>query len=120
MKHTSSKGTINLSIRSIIDIRKSAPFDNFEVENVLSDLSLAATNANFKDSNDNIMTFKFLEMTNENSYGNLIKIMSIQMINFPAVHFTMALPTASEEDQKKFRSWNKFWTELTKIGYKVK
>jgi hypothetical protein len=46
--------------------------------------------------------------------------MSIQMENFPGIHFTMALPTASEEDQKKFRSWNKFWTELTKIGYKVK
>ena len=39
--------------------------------------------------------------------------------NFPGIHFTMSF-SKDEAERNKFRSWSKFWTELTKIGYKVK
>ena len=115
-----SKGTIEISTFSTIHVRKAFPFDGFTKENVETDLNNAAEITKFHDKNGNSMKFKFLDEVQVNSYGNVIKDISFQMIDFSGIHFTMGLPTASEEDQKKFRSWNKFWTELTKIGYKVK
>lgn len=114
-----SKGTIQITIFSVIHIRKAFPFNGFEKEQVLNDLNTAALNSNFLDKNGKIMTFKFLELADENSYGNLIKDMSFQFIDFPGVHFTMSF-SDDENERNKFRSWSKFWTELTKIGYKVK
>ena len=115
-----SKGTIEISTFSSIHIRKAAPFDGFTKENVEADLSTAAKIADFHDKNGNVMKFKFIDDIKTNSYGNVIKEISFQMIDYPGIHFTMSLPTATEEEQKQFRAWSKFWTELTKLGYKVK
>ena len=32
----------------------------------------------------------------------------------------MSMPTASPEEQAKFKAWSKFWATLTKFGYNVK
>lgn len=115
-----SKGTIEISTFSVIRIRKGFPFDGFTKENIENDLINAACDAKFHDKNKKIMSFKFLNEIETTSYGKLIKEISFQMKDFSGIHFTMSLPTASEEEQSYFRSWSKFWTELTKLGYKVK
>ena len=114
-----SKGTIQITTFSSIHIRKAFPFDGFEKDAVLADLNQAAINSNFLDSNNEVMTFKYLGLTEENSYGNIIKVMSFAFNNFPGIHFTMSF-SKDEAERNRFRSWSKFWTELTKIGYKVK
>ena len=119
MKMKASKGTIQITTFSSIHIRKAFPFDGFEKDAVLADLNQAAINSNFLDSNNEVMTFKYLGLTQENSYGNIIKDMSFAFNNFPGIHFTMSF-SKDEAERNKFRSWTKFWTELTKIGYKVK
>lgn len=115
----SSKGTINITTFSTIQIRKGYPFENFSKETVLSDLIYAATLANFKNAKDEIMNFEFIDFTDEHSYGNLIQVLTFRMIDFSGIHFTMSF-SENEHERNKFRSWSKFWTELTKIGYKVK
>lgn len=114
-----SKGTVEISTASNIHIRKAAPFNSFTIENVVADLNEAAEKSNFQNFNDEPITFEFIKLLDESSYGNKIKEMVFKMNNFKNVSFTMST-SLDEKERIYFRAWSKFWIELTKLGYRIK
>lgn len=114
----SSKGIIKMSTSGIIPIRKSGGFENFTDDIVLNDFKDAAEKSKFNFEFQVEKTLHTLPRTS--TYGNEIKEIVIKIKNFTGISFMMSMPTASTEDQEKFKSWSKFWTTLTKIGYNVK
>lgn len=113
-----SKGTIKMSTHGKIPVLKTGLHNDFTEENVLNDFNEAAKLSNFN------ATFKiskpFHELPKCTTLGNSIFCIEIEIENFTPISFMMSMPTASQEDQDKFKAWSKFWTSLTKIGYNVK
>lgn len=117
MKKT-SKGMIKMSTHGKISILKTGFHDNFTDENILNDFTEAAKLSNFDVSFKISKSFHTLSRTT--TLGNTVFCIEVEMENFLPISFMMSMPSASQEEQERFKSWSKFWTVLTKIGYNVK
>ena len=64
-----------------------------------------------------------LQIEKQFGKGSIMKLgdnVETQIENFSGISFMMSMPTASPEEQAKFKAWSKFWATLTKFGYNVK
>jgi hypothetical protein len=113
-----SKGVIKMTASGVIPVRKSGGFESFTEENVLKDFSEAAEKSNFQYSFQVVTPLQTLPKIS--TLGNEIKEIVIKIENFSGISFMMSMPTASPEEQAKFKAWSKFWATLTKFGYNVK
>lgn len=113
-----SKGIVKMSINDIITIRKTGDTENFLDEIVLNDFIIAANESNY------IVEFEIFksvhELPKKSTYGNIVKEIDIKIKNYDQISFMMSMPNASHEEKLKFKSWLKFWTTLTKLGYNVR
>ena len=106
--HKILKGEIDLTTAGFVSVK---PIGDLDPDAVANDLMKAAEEVNYRGSDEELIKFIGMKSTNQT--------LNFKMENYIPVSFADSF---SEDEKKKenFLAWSKFYSHLSKLGYKVK